>query len=235
MRRALAMRRIGNAFSIDIKSQFKQGFYFVYMIITFIYMIVLSRLPETLLDYAIPLVIFSDPAVLGLFFIGGIIMLEKNQGVINYLSITPLKSFEYILAKVASLTVLSILAAIVIVQAIYNKELNWTLLIVSLVLSSSMFTLLGFITSVGCTSVNQFMVRIVGIMFVALLPCFSIIDSTYTNYFMYFPSVSAINLTLASFGVVSSINLAANIVCMIVCNIVLMVMSVRLFDKYKAS
>jgi fluoroquinolone transport system permease protein len=43
------------------------------------YLIILSFLPENIFSVALPLVVFSDPSVLGLFFIGGIILLEKGR------------------------------------------------------------------------------------------------------------------------------------------------------------
>ena len=64
--------RLLNAIWSDIKFQIKQGFYLVYLIITIMYLIILSMLPENVLTIALPLVVFSDPSVLGLFFIGGI-------------------------------------------------------------------------------------------------------------------------------------------------------------------
>jgi len=72
--------RLRHAILADIRFQIKHGFYLVYVIITIMYLIILSFLPENILSVALPVVVFSDPSVLGLFFIGGIILLEKGQG-----------------------------------------------------------------------------------------------------------------------------------------------------------
>ncbi|MDO9680631.1 MAG: hypothetical protein Q7262_06400, partial [Bacteroidales bacterium] len=98
----------------DIRFQIKQGFYLVYLIITIMYLIILSMLPENVLSIALPLVVFSDPSVLGLFFIGGIILLEKSQGVMMAIVVTPLKTEEYVLSKAISLAFVSVMAAIAI-------------------------------------------------------------------------------------------------------------------------
>src|SRR5690554_5975368 len=95
--------RLLHAVWADIRFQFKQGFYLVYVLITITYLIILSFLPEEILSVGLPLVIFSDPSVLGLFFIGGIIMLEKMQGILSVLVVSPLRTTEYILSKVISL------------------------------------------------------------------------------------------------------------------------------------
>ena len=96
----------------DIVFQFRQGFYLVYILITLFYMLILSQLPEAWLQIAVPIIAFSDPSVVGFIFVGGIILLEKEQGVIDYLSVTPLKIRDYILSKVTSLMILAVCAGL---------------------------------------------------------------------------------------------------------------------------
>jgi fluoroquinolone transport system permease protein len=95
--------RLLHALQADVRFQWKQGFYLVYILITIIYLIILSFLPENVLSIALPLVVFSDPSVLGLFFIGGIIMLEKAQGFCLFWWFHTLRTTEYVLSKVISL------------------------------------------------------------------------------------------------------------------------------------
>jgi hypothetical protein len=85
--------RLLHAVLADIRFQIKQGFYLVYVVITAMYLIIMSFLPDDILAVALPLVVFSDPSVLGLFFIGGIILMEKGQGVNQYM----LKTIPYML------------------------------------------------------------------------------------------------------------------------------------------
>lgn len=77
--------RIFNALHADMRFQFKQGFYIVYVAIVVMYLIILHYLPENSIGIALPLVVYSDPSVLGLFFIGGIIMLEKGRDCCRFL------------------------------------------------------------------------------------------------------------------------------------------------------
>jgi fluoroquinolone transport system permease protein len=125
----------------DIRFQFKQGFYLVYVLITVMYLIILSFLPKDILSVGLPLVVFSDPSVLGLFFIGGIIMLEKMQGILSVLVVSPLRTIEYILSKVISLAFVSVLAAFAITGFSNYGSVNWLLVFLSTVLTSGIFTL----------------------------------------------------------------------------------------------
>src|SRR5690554_1144750 len=156
--------RLFNAFRADIRFQFKQGFYLVYVVLTFIYMIILAKFPLDWKELAVPLVVFSDPSMVGFFFIGAIVMLEKVQGVLKYVTVTFLRSIEYLLAKVLSLTILAITAATMIVPVTYHEPLNWFILIVGIALTSSFFVLYGFIAAADCTTMNQYFIKMIPYM-----------------------------------------------------------------------
>ena len=98
----------------DMRLQFKHGFYLLYLILTVIYLVVLSALPEGWRENAAVILIFSDPAAMGLFFMGAIILFEKSQSVHRALAVSPLSAGGYILSKVLSLGIISVLVAAVL-------------------------------------------------------------------------------------------------------------------------
>lgn len=71
------MRR-GSLFLWDIRFQAKYGFYFLYAALTVIYGVVLFAVPEGWREKTAAILIFSDPASMGLFFMGAIVLLEKK-------------------------------------------------------------------------------------------------------------------------------------------------------------
>lgn len=75
------MVRIVNALKADILFQFKQGFYFIYIVISVFYLIILSQLSPEIIQLILPIILYIDPSILGLFFIGDILLLEKEQGI----------------------------------------------------------------------------------------------------------------------------------------------------------
>lgn len=191
--------RLLHAVWADIRFQFKQGFYLVYILITVMYLIILSFLPEDILSVGLPLVVFSDPSVLGLFFIGGIIMLEKMQGILSVLVVSPLRTIEYILSKIISLAFVSVLAAFAITGFSHYGSVNWLLVFLSTVLTSGIFTLCGIMITAGCSTVNQYMIKTVPYMLVFVLPCFSLIGFPYSDLFTIIPSVAALRLMLGAY------------------------------------
>lgn len=193
------MRLIG-ALKSDIRFQYKHGFYTVYTFITVLYIIIMQKIPNGLTkDYASALIVFSDPAMLGFFFIGGIIMLEKQQGIIDYLAVTPLSPQEFIMSKVATLGLLSIGASVLITLTTHFNGVNWLILIVATAVVSVFFSLYGFLVAVGCRTINQYFLRMVPFVLLTILPCFAVLGFPYSWVFNVLPNVAGLKLTIGAF------------------------------------
>jgi len=63
----------------DIKFQIKYGFYFLYLIFTIFYIVILSLLPSSWVETVAWLLIYTDPTTIGLIFMGAIIQLELAE------------------------------------------------------------------------------------------------------------------------------------------------------------
>ena len=215
----------------DIRFQMKQGFYLVYVLITIMYLILLSFLPEDVLSIALPLVVFSDPSVLGLFFIGGIIMLEKVQGVLSVLVVSPLRTIEYLLSKVVSLALVSVLAAFAITGFSNYSNVNWLLLFLSTVLTSGIFTLCGIMINAGCQTVNQYMIKTIPYMLLFVLPCVTLIGFPYSWVFTIVPSVAALRLMLGAYTGINFYEAIALIIYLTGMNYLFLRWTIRVFEN----
>lgn len=198
--------RLLNALKADIIFQYRQGFYWIYLLITLVYMTIMSKLPEgNIKAVGVMLAVFSDPSMLGFFFIGGIVMLEKVQGVIKYLGVTPVYSWEYLLAKALSLSLVSLAAGSLITKVTYKGEVRFGLLLLGILLSSVFFTLYGFLIAAWARTINQYFIKMVPFMVLIALPCFSFLLKEQSVLFDLFPSVAGLRLIQgAFFGIPSS-------------------------------
>jgi len=223
--------RLLSALKADIRFQIKQGFYLVYVLITIIYLIILSFLPEDVLSLTLPLVVFSDPSVLGLFFIGGIIMLEKAQGILSVLVVSPLRTTEYVLSKVISLALVSVLAAFAITGLSNYENVNWLLLFLSTALTSGIFTLSGIMINAGCRTVNQYMLKTIPYMLLFVLPCLSLIGFPGSWAFTIVPSVAALRLMLGAYAGIPFFEAVALVCYLIVMNYLFLRRTIRVFEN----
>jgi fluoroquinolone transport system permease protein len=223
--------RLLNALCADIRFQFKQGFYLVYMMLTLVYMIILGQLPLEWKRVAVPLTVFSDPSMVGFFFIGAIVMLEKVQGILQYITVTPLRSIEYLLAKVISLTLVALSAGIMITLVTYHGAVNWPALVLSIVLTSSFFVLYGFIAAADCYTMNQYFIKMIPYMLLIVLPCFSVIGFPYSWLFNIFPSVAGLHLALGAYNGITFLSALGFSGYLLAANILMLLYVERIFDR----
>jgi len=224
--------RLVSALKTDTRFQFKQGFYAVYILLTIMYLIIIQKIPEGLIrDYAVPVIIFFDPSFVGFFFIGGIVMLEKQQGVIDLLSVTPLSPTEYLMSKSVSLGVLAVFASLIIAVAAHRGNFNLGLFMVSIFLTSVFFTLYGFIVAAGCRTINQYFIKMIPYMLLAMIPCFAVIDFNYSWLLRVLPSAAGLMLTIGVFRGIPAYEAALYIVFMCIWNILIFWAALKTYDK----
>ncbi len=186
--------RLLKAIKQDILFQLRHGFYYAYGLVSIIYIILLRLLPTEIRSFAATFIIFTDPAVMGAFFIGGIVLLEKGQGVLQHLFITPLRVTEYVLSKVISLMLISLLSSLIIVVSAFGFDFNVFSFIFGVALSSIFFTLIGLLLAVRVRSVNEYLYK--SMLYFAFLyaPLLGFFNIYHTAFFYIFPTNAALVL-----------------------------------------
>lgn len=184
--------RLRNLFLLDMRFQAKYGFYFLYAVLTVIYFIILSALPENWLEKAAAVLIFSDPASMGLFFMGAIVLLEKSQHTPCALAVSPVRPMEYIAAKVGSLAAVSLVVAAALACAANMGNLHLVLL--GTAVSSVIFTLLGIIIATKIASLNQFILWTVPIEVICFVPAVLHLFKITPAWLRYYPTNVCIDM-----------------------------------------
>lgn len=234
--KSLSIRRILTSIKADALFQFKHGFYYIYLILTLLYILFVSLLDDSAAKIAIPILIFIDPTVLGMFFIGSIVLLEKEQGLLTLLYVTPLRVVEYMISKLITLAIISILAGLIIPIATYSVSINYLLLAFAILLASVLFTLIGFIVSTKVKSVNEYIVKTIPWMIAFCLPCMLIIPNEFLPKSVYYllnlvPSVAALKIVLSVFVDFAVGEVIFCIIYLVAIIILLLYRTQRLFTK----
>ena len=160
--------RFKNLLRWDLRFQARYGFYLLYGFLTIFYTMVLFAIPQSWKEKAAAMLIFSDPAAMGLFFMGAIVLLEKSQKVTSYFTITPLKAAEYVCSKVLSLSAIALVVATALALVAGYKSI--LPLLVGTFLASAIFTLCGIIVATKISSLNQFILATVPIEIIGFIP-----------------------------------------------------------------
>jgi fluoroquinolone transport system permease protein len=128
--------------------------------------------------------LFFDPAVIGLMFVGALVLFEKSENVLQALVITPMKTDDYLLSKILSLTLLSTISAtlFMILMIIFNDvSFNLFYLVAGILLTSVMLILLGFIIVSRVSNINGYllgmMIGFIGLTFPPLLQLFGLVEN----------------------------------------------------------
>ena len=113
--------------------------------------------------------IFMDPAMIGLSFVGAIILMEKSEGTISALGVTPMKPSLYIAAKVFSLTLVTFASGLVVAFVAADGFSIGRMLGV-LTLSSTVAVLFGFVCAAKSSTMNQLTITLLWVSMIAYLP-----------------------------------------------------------------
>ena len=184
--------RLGRLIRGDIHFQWKYGFYFIYFILTLLYVCAIAALPEHWKNNIAAIMIYSDPAAMGLFFMGAIVLLEKSQKVLNAMVVSPVKVSEYILSKTIALIVISSIIALILGFVSGSNHLPG--IAVGTALTSAIFTMLGIIAATRISNLNQFFIVIMPIEIVCFVPPIVGLFVKLPDIFRFFPFTACMNL-----------------------------------------
>jgi fluoroquinolone transport system permease protein len=170
------------------------------VLVTLIYIAVFKGLSSFGdMDQVLVLVIFNDPALLGFLFIGVMILFEKNENTLQALAVSPFNERYYILSKSLSLTVVSTACCLAMAFASHGTHFNFIHFISASILTSMLFSFLGFIVVAGENSFNHYILKALGYLVLLSVPFVGYFDLVSSNWFVAFPTQPAIDAFDASF------------------------------------
>lgn len=177
--------RLRGLFLWDIRFQAKYGFYFLYAVLTTIYAIALFAVPDSWKEKTAAILIFSDPASMGLFFMGAIVLLEKSQHAPYAFAVSPVRPMEYVIAQVGSLSAVSLVVAAILALAASVDNLH--IVLFGTLISSAVFTLIGIIIATKIISLNQFILWTIPIEIICFVPAILHLFNITPTWLRYYP------------------------------------------------
>lgn len=176
----------------DMRFQARYGFYLLYGFLTVLYVVLLVYFPPSWKENVAAVLIFSDPAAMGLFFMGAVVLFEKNQRVTSFFAVSPLRAWEYVCAKVLSLSLIALLVAGVLAVSADCRAL-W-LVLLGTFLSSVLFTLVGMIIATKIMSLNQFILATVPVEILAFVPAILHLAGITPDFLRIYPANACMDL-----------------------------------------
>ena len=145
------------------------------------------------------LLIYNDPALVGFIFIGISIILEKDQGALPALFVTPLNQHVYLAARIITLSTLGSLGALAMVLAAKGTSFNFVHFSIGAFATCVFFCLMGIFIVSFTTELLQFLLRAVPLLIFMSLPLLNYFDLTDISILKLFPVQGGLNLMVNSY------------------------------------
>lgn len=205
------MRRLFSVLRWDAMLQYRYRFYAVCVGMVIFWGALFSLIPgigRADAGVVVPAFFAINLYVTTFYFISGLVLIEKSEGILATLAATPLRDLEYLVSKVVSLTLLAIVESLLIVVVVLGVRGNWAPLLAGAFVMGAIYSLAGFIVVVRYGSINAFLipsVLYVTALLLPLLPHFGLADR---SIFVFHPLEPAMELMRAAFrptGIVESV------------------------------
>lgn len=147
----------------DIEFQYRYGFYALYLFFTLLYIAILYFVPQWWSHKAGVVIIISDPLLIGLVFMGALVLFEKSERVLNSMAVSPISADQYLASKSISIALIALVSSSLI--AVFGAGVvSAPLLILGVGVGSLLFSFVGLIVSAGVQTLNGFIIRIVPVL-----------------------------------------------------------------------
>ncbi len=177
----------------DIRFQFKYGFYFLYLIFTILYISLLYALPAAWREQAAVLMIFTDPAAMGLYFMGAIVLFEKGERVLDSIAISPVKPLEYVVSKLSSIALIATAVGLLIGLG-GGVVANPFFFVAGVFLGACLFSAVGLMVAVNIATLNQFIVATIPAELFINIPAIAWLFGWKPGWLIFHPGVCIIEL-----------------------------------------
>ena len=161
------MRKV-NVIKGDMFFQWKYGFYMLYLLMIIIYYVIFSFLTGNVKDTIVSICVYSDPAAMGMFFMGAWILLEKSQRITNSIAISPVTVDEYILGKIVSVGIISEIVGVILMLQGHTENYFWCA--IGIFAGSVIFSLCGIIVGAKIESLNQYFIGTLPFEIIGFVP-----------------------------------------------------------------
>lgn len=152
------MNRLASALRLDVRLQQRYGFSYAAAFITLLWIVILRQFPPVALPLAVPLVVFVDLGVVGFYFLAGMVIFEKEEHTLAALVVSPLRFWEYLTAKLATLSLMAVVITLLVTVASYGPRFNLLPLVAGTLLMSLLTMLVSFILVAPYTSISRFLI-----------------------------------------------------------------------------
>ncbi len=187
----------------DIRLQWRYGIYLAYGFVLAFYVGILVGTGSYLPDWVPAVIIFTDPAAVGFFFLGALMMLERAERVANALAVAPVAPADYFIGKCVTLTGVALIAGAVLLLFVYRPS-NPALLISAVALTSVQYLGIGVPIALRFETVSAYLIGSAGFLTPVIAPGALALIPGLPLPFLVIPAAAQLRLMLVATGAISA-------------------------------
>ena len=153
------IRRVANALSLLLRVQWRSFFPHVYILLA-VGTIVVFRyaIPASYWSWALPVVLFGEPAILGIMLVAAQSFFDRNERSVTALAVTPLRSGEYVVALVLTSSLLGLVYGLSVQVGVLGVDARLLWLSLPLFLATLVSGFVGLFVSTYFREFTSFLI-----------------------------------------------------------------------------
>lgn len=152
------------------------------------------------MDKLLTLLIYNDPAIIGLFFIGLSVIVEKNQEVLSALFTTPINHHYYLISKILSLSIVGWACALGMALSILGLSFNIIHFSAGVFGTCLLFSMAGILLVSYTSDFLLLILKSIPILLFLSLPLLNYFNLTDIGIFYLVPIQGSLNLIIHSYN-----------------------------------
>ena len=173
------MTRLLSAMKTDVTVQVRNNLYAIGIGVGGLIAVMLSQLssPDQLF-LAVPTLMLLVVGGTTLLYVAGMILFEKEEGTLNAVIVSPLRTSEYLCSKILTLTALATLESLIMIGGAmlimsWSAEIIWPnipILLIGIITIGVIYTLIGIVLIVRYDKITDFLMPMAAMATVLQLP-----------------------------------------------------------------
>jgi fluoroquinolone transport system permease protein len=204
------MRALVTALRWDVTLQARNGFYWASAFLVVVVGALLLSLPASLRDPAawVPPILVINLQITTFFFVAGLLLLERDEGTLGALAVSPITAGGYLAAKMVSLTLLGVAETAAVIGIAFGFAGSWPLVLAGALAIGVIYTGVGAAVATRYDSVNALLLPASAFVTLLLLPLLPHFDLAPRWPFLVHPMEPPLALLRAGFRAVDPIEIA---------------------------
>ncbi len=151
------------------------------------------------LHFFMPLVALSGVTLTTFFLVGVLLLLERGEGTLDVVMVSPLRPAEYLASKLITVTALALVESVLIAGIAYGLGFSFPWLAVAVFLRAGLVAAIGVAVGVRYRSITQFLMPAIALTVAFDLPVLWYLELWPSPLFYLWPTLPSLLLAKAAF------------------------------------